>query len=63
MGVVDVEHEVYKCPHCNGYIIIRKQFPHMDSGCSTLLIHSDKIPHYEGSYEELEEEEGEGSTY
>ena len=54
MGLVDVEHEVYRCPHCNGYLIIRKQFPYDGPGCSTGLIHSEKIPHYEGSFEELE---------
>ena len=55
MGLVDEEHEAYKCPHCDGYLIIRKQFPYDGLGCSTSLIHSEKIPHYEGSFEELEE--------
>ena len=56
MTVVDVEHLVYKCPHCDGYIIVREQFPaDRNPGCSISLIHSDKIPHYEGSSEDLEE--------
>ena len=56
MGVVDVEHEVYKCPHCSGYLIIRKQFPaDFSPGCSTSLIHSDKVPHYDGKFKEMKE--------
>ena len=46
MGLVSVEYEVYKCPHCRGYIIIRKQFPHLEPGCSISLMHYLELPDY-----------------
>jgi len=44
MTVVDVEHEVYRCPHCPGYIVVREQFPHYDAGCSISLEHYTVLP-------------------
>ena len=40
MAVVDVDYEVYKCPHCDGFIWLRRQFADAYGGCSTLLEHS-----------------------
>lgn len=41
MTVVDIDYEVYSCPHCIGYLILRKQFPSdYMPGCSTTLKHS-----------------------
>lgn len=53
MGVVDIDYEVYKCPHCEGYIILGKQFPYDDYGCSTTILHSDLLKPESGV--ELEE--------
>jgi len=44
MALVDVEYEVYNCPHCKGYIVLRKQFPLNDSGCIISVGHHSVLP-------------------
>lgn len=46
MAVVDVEYDIYKCPHCSGFIIIRKQYPYLDTGCSVSVEHLEELPDY-----------------
>lgn len=46
MTVVDVEYEIYRCPCCAGYIVVRLQYPHYEPGCSVSLEHHKDIPDY-----------------
>ena len=54
MTIVDVEYEIYKCPHCEGYLVIRMQFPSFDYGATASLEHWDEIPDYLKDEEVLE---------
>lgn len=44
MGIVDIEYEVYHCPCCTGYILMRLQYPHGEMGCSPSLEHYAELP-------------------
>jgi len=46
MGLVDIEYDVYRCPHCEGVIVVRKQYPHFDMGCSVSVEHLEEVPDY-----------------
>jgi hypothetical protein len=46
MTIVDIEHEVFKCPHCLGYLIIREQYPYDGYGCSLSVEHSISLPEW-----------------
>jgi len=44
MTVVDVEYEIYRCPCCVGYIVMRLQHARYESGDSVSLEHHKDIP-------------------
>jgi hypothetical protein len=44
MAIVDVKYEVYKCPHCSGYLVIREQYPRDGIGCSISIEHCTELP-------------------
>ena len=46
MAIVDVEYDVYKCPHCLGFIEVRRQYPYTDYGCTVSLTHHPELPKY-----------------
>lgn len=46
MGVVEVFYEVYRCPHCGGFIVIREQYRCMEDGCSISVEHMVELPEY-----------------
>ena len=43
MGLVDIDEQFYPCPHCDGYIRARLQFPYDDYGCSVTIYHKDEF--------------------
>ncbi len=46
MTIVDIGYEVYKCPHCSGYLAIRMQCPYTKTGCSATLEHWRELPEW-----------------
>lgn len=49
MALVDVEYDTYKCPHCNGTIVIRMQY-YYEGGVSWTIQHIGE----DGEEQELE---------
>ena len=46
MTVVDVEYELYHCPCCAGYIVVRLQYASSETGGSVSLEHHKDVPDY-----------------
>ncbi len=46
MVLVDVVHDVYHCPCCEGYIVLRTQYPYDGCGSSSSLEHYLNLPEW-----------------
>lgn len=46
MGIVSIEYEIYKCPHCVGFIVMREQYPRDGGWCSIGVRHLESIHEY-----------------
>jgi hypothetical protein len=49
MAIVDIVEDIYSCPHCDGKILLSRQFSHDGNSGSVYLYHIDK----DGDKEEL----------